>query len=243
MQFDGIITNLQDKAELAFDELAVSTKNITNVGTPGYKRERLHTFAEVLEGESAQNDLQRNMQPGKLNITSNPNDVSLEGQGFFVALNKNDDVILTRNLTLSRSKDGYLTSNGNILYPKKKIPNDFQVLEVETDGTVLGKKEDGSKIKLTKLEVINYPGADKLCFDGQYYYPTEEAGNPLHVCLGIKGQTLVRRQTQESSNVDIPSEFVQFKEITDKLSTLARLNQLINSSQREYIRTLTAAIG
>ncbi|MDX1919869.1 MAG: hypothetical protein SFU25_03945 [Candidatus Caenarcaniphilales bacterium] len=243
MYFDSLVTQLQDKTERAFYELEINTKNITNINTPGYKKERVHTFDEILNGEDETQMLQKSMEPGKLNITHIHSDVSLEGQGFFVLLNKHDETVLTRNLNLGRNKDGYLTSGEDLVFPKVKVANNFSGIKVDTNGDVWGKKSDGSMVKVTTLEVVNYPAADKLCFDGKYYYPTEEAGEAMHACLGVKGQTMVRQETQEGSNVDGPLEFAKFNMVNQKISTLARLNQLINTSQRDYIRTLTSAIG
>lgn len=243
MYFDALVTQLQDKTERAFYELEISTKNISNINTPGYKRERVHTFDEILNGEDETQMLQKSMEPGKLNITDNKRDISLEGQGYFPLLNKNDETILTRNLHLERNKDGFLTSGEELIFPKVKVSNAFSDFKVKANGEVWGKKEDGSQIKITTLEVVNYPAADKLCFDGKYYYPTEEAGEPMNVCLGKNGQTNVRQATQEGSNVDGPLEFSKFNQVNQKITTLSRLAQLINTSQRDYIRTLTSAIG
>lgn len=239
MQFAGLLNNLQLKTEKAFSDLEVVTKNITNTTTPGYKAERPISFSEIVNDTR----VQRNMEAGSLNVTERPSDVSLEGKGFFALLDKNDETVLTRNLTLGTDKDRNLTSGDNLVFPKVKVPEGFTGIKVTLKGEVLGQKPDGSSIKITELQVVNYPAADKLEFDGLVYRPTDEAGPALHVCLGSTGQTRVRQGTQEGSNVNGPKEFSNFTQMNQKITTLARLAQLLNTSQREYIRTLTSSLG
>lgn len=242
MLYAGLINQLQGDAEKAFSDLEVATKNITNINTPGYKAERPLSFGEILDEEASQG-VQKYMEAGKLNVTNRKNDVSMEGKGFFVLSDKNEETVLTRNLTLGTSKDGYLSSGDNLLFPKVKVPPGFTDLEVEVDGKILGMRPDGSKIKIAHLRVVNFPASEKLEYDGMVYRPTEEAGTAFQVCLGATSQTKVRQSTQESSNVDAPLEFARFNDYNKKVGTIARLVQLMNTSEREYIRTLTSTIG
>jgi flagellar basal-body rod protein FlgG len=243
MLYAGLINNLQNQAEKAFFELETSTKNITNLTTPGYKSERPLSFGDVFNEEYGNYKIQKKMEPGKLNITLNPSDVSLEGKGFFVLSDEHDDTILTRNLSLHLDKDGNLASKDKLIFPKVSVKGSFKGFKVTDDGKVLGENNDGTHIKLTTLRVVNFPDTEKLDFDGEYFRPTEEAGEAQPVCIGPSGQTKVRQFAQEGSNVDVPAEFARFNDVNKKVSTLARLVQLMNSSEREYIRTLTSAIG
>lgn len=236
MLYAGLISDLQDQAEKAFFDLETVTKNINNASTPSYKTQRSFSFDDTL------NQVQKNMEAGKLMITNNPNDVSLEGKGFFVLNDSEGKTVLTRNLTLSQDKDGNLVSGKYIVCPKTQMPSGITGYEIEVNGEILGKKSDGTKIPLTKLNVYNYPAAEKLEFDGFVYRPTDEAGQPLSVCLGALNQTKVRQKTQEGSNVHIPLEFSKFTEMRDRITTISRLNQLLSTSEREYIRTLSGLI-
>lgn len=236
MLYAGLIGDLQDKAEKAFFDLETVTKNINNASTPSYKTERSFSF------DNALNQVQKNMEAGKLMITNNPNDVSLEGKGFFVLNDSEGKTVLLRNLTLSQDKEGNLVSGDYIVCPKTQIPKGLAGYKVQTDGEILGQKNDGTTIPLTKLNIWNYPAAEKLEFDGFVYRPTKEAGEPLNVCLGLLNQTKVRQKTQEGSNVYIPLEFSKFTEARDRITTISRINQLLSTSEKEYIRTLSGLI-
>ncbi len=236
MLYAGIISDLQDQAERTFFDLETVTKNINNISTPGYKAERSFSFEDTLQ------KVQKNMEAGKLTITHNPNDVSLEGKGFFVLKDKDGQNVFTRNITLTQDKEGNLVSGDYLICPKTEVPKGFVGYEVETNGEVLGKRSDGSKIPFAHLKVLNFPAAEKLEFDGLVYRATADAGEPLEVCLGPTSQTKVRQHTQELSNVETPLEFSKFAQVNQKLTTISRLNQLLNTSEREYIRTLTSLV-
>ncbi|HEY9885906.1 MAG TPA: flagellar hook basal-body protein [Vampirovibrionales bacterium] len=242
MFFSSLLSNLQNQAEKNFYELGVITNNINSANTPGYKTERFISFEDTLT-EEAKKSKQRYMEPGTLNITKNPDDVSIEGKGFFVMKDKEGELALTRNLTLGVNKEGYLTSGKNLVFPKVKVSNKFIGLEITEKGIIKGKVDDGSKIKIGELQVVNYPAANKLEYDGFLFRPSEEAGKPERVCLGETSQAKVRQGTLESSNVDAPLEFTKFNMATQKLRTISQLTQLLNSVQRTYIQNLSSSIG
>ena len=238
MVYENVISDLRDKADRGFFELEVTTKNITNISTPGYKIERTLPFDETLK------ETQRYMEAGKLQITKRESDVSLDGKGFFLLKDKEGKEILTRNLDLHRDKNRNLVSgiNDYEVCPKSQMAETFIGFQVNIDGLLLGKREDSTLVPIKKLSIVNFPDSEKLDFDGEVYRPTREAGMALPVCAGKIGQTMVRQGTQESSNVDAPLEFNKFKEINLKLSTLSKLNQLLNSSERQYINSLTGLL-
>ena len=245
MFYSGLIQDIKGQTEKAFYDLSLVTKNINNLNTFGYKAERPMQFGEILTDQAPElsEKSQKLLQPGKLSITQNPKDISLEGQGFFALQDENGDTVLSRNLTLSANKDGFLSSGKYLISPKIKVNSAFQGFFIELDGTIKGIDSDGLKTKLGSLRVVNYPASDKLNFNGLVYSPKEEAGKAFPVCLGQDAQTKVRQGTLESSNVDIPLEMYRFTDANKKITTLARIVQLMTSSEREYIRSNTSAIG
>ena len=79
---------------------------------------------------------------------------------------ENGDTVLSRNLTLSANKDGFLSSGKYLISPKIKVNSAFQGFFIELDGTIKGIDSDGLKTKLGSLRVVNYPASDKLNFNG-----------------------------------------------------------------------------
>lgn len=88
----------------------VIANNIANINTTAYKREI--PFAEYINeaGESQIKKLTSHQQ-GDLIQTSNPLDMAISGQGFFVVKNEDGRIELTRNGRFQISNEGYLVDS------------------------------------------------------------------------------------------------------------------------------------
>ena len=107
---DSFITavNLQKNTKNWMDALG---KNLTNIYTPGF-REVKTNFNTFLNG-STLDDLYINMDQGKSTPGTSPENVFLEGQGFFVVKNKENKIIYTRLGEFKFDDEGvYKTSDG-----------------------------------------------------------------------------------------------------------------------------------
>ncbi|MDR3627341.1 MAG: flagellar hook basal-body protein [Ignavibacteriaceae bacterium] len=88
--------------------LDIVANNLANVNTTGYKREI--PFSEVIdEYGNAQIRQTSDFRPGDLAQTSNPLDLAIVGNGFFVVQSENG-LQMTRNGKLSISSEGYLVN-------------------------------------------------------------------------------------------------------------------------------------
>ncbi|MDX1918244.1 MAG: hypothetical protein SFT81_03785 [Candidatus Caenarcaniphilales bacterium] len=239
MQYSGLISNIQNETDVAFGILERVTKNLVNANTPGYKTERSETFDRVMR------TAQRDMEPSKLEVTRSPSDITLEGKGFFMLQDEEGHYVFTRNLHLTTDKDRNLRSDDYLVLPKnQKLPDGIQSFTVSKNGELLGiDPSTKTKIPLTQLRVVNFPAAQELDFDGVVYRPTRKAGRMLDVSLGPTEQTQVRQYAQEGSNASIPFETNKFSQANLKVNTLSRLLQLLGNSEKQYINTLTQAIG
>jgi len=104
-------------------ELQVTANNISNVSTPGFKRDLY--FANVIE--DAQQNLankglfegsvklqERNivdLAQGPLNKTDNPMDLAINGDGFFAIQDSQGNEYYTRNGNFTIDKEGFLITN------------------------------------------------------------------------------------------------------------------------------------
>jgi flagellar basal-body rod protein FlgG len=88
--------------------LDIVANNLANVNTTGYKREI--PFSEVIdEYGNASIRQTSDFRPGDLAQTSNPLDLAIVGNGFFVVQSENG-LQMTRNGKLSISNEGYLVN-------------------------------------------------------------------------------------------------------------------------------------
>ena len=86
--------------------LDIVANNLANVNTVGYKREV--PFSEMIDqAGNVQIQQSSDFRPGELAKTSNPLDLAVSGNGFFVVQN-GDETELTRDGKFSISSDGYL---------------------------------------------------------------------------------------------------------------------------------------
>lgn len=230
MEFNKLTYLIQDHTKHYLSDLNIATENITNLSTPGYKVQR----------NNAQHQTVRHFKAGQLVVTGNKQDIALEGLGFFQLKDAEGNTYLKRNLYLETDKDGKLMSNGKYIEPAQTIDPKFSKLEIEPNGEIIGiNPSDSTKIPLGHLNVIHYPSPQNLNYDGEFYTPTESAGKSQPLSTGSTYQSKVRQGAQELSNVDMPSEFARFSQINQQMRTLTSLMQLINSSRRQYIQTLS----
>ena len=121
MSFSTALSGLQ----AATVDLNITSNNIANVSTTGFKRSRAE-FADLVEG-SSQNALGSGVQiastnqqfgQGNLDFTEAALDLAISGQGFFVVdmSLSGGDVSYTRAGQFGADADGYITnSNGHYL--------------------------------------------------------------------------------------------------------------------------------
>jgi flagellar basal-body rod protein FlgF len=89
--------------------LEVVANNLANINTTGYKREL--PFSEIIDqAGNTQIRQASDFRPGELSRTSNPLDLALSGNGFFVVQGVNG-FELTRDGKFSISNDGFLVNN------------------------------------------------------------------------------------------------------------------------------------
>jgi len=234
MLYASILDQITKDTQQAFSEFEVTTRNVTNAHVPSYKTQRLTEFGDLI----------RDMEAGKLKLTKDPRDISINGKGFFRLLDDRGSSSFTRNIHFLPDKEGYLTSDHKYLSPKTKVPKLYGKYTVDEEGQLFGVNGgNGTKVKIMQLEVVNFAAPSKLHFNGSHYTPTPEAGKPQAINkLGRLQQARVIQGAQESSNVNFPYQVAKFKETNQQLAILARIFQSISSSQRQSIQNLSQLI-
>jgi flagellar basal-body rod protein FlgF len=141
--------------------LDVTTQDLANVNTSGYKGQRL-AFREVLAerippeerpgGWVAIGDQRTRLSPGDIYTTTNPFHLALESDGFFVVQTARGERY-TRNGSFTLSSDGTVrTSQGDALMGEG---GPIQVLggrmEVAADGTVRSDEGEVGRIRIVRF--------------------------------------------------------------------------------------------
>ena len=170
-------------------QVEVAGQNVSNVGTPGYKR--LLSFEGALDGASAarpsgaHGGVFVDFTPGKLMDTGRAYDLAIAGSGFFVVGSAKAPVY-TRHGQFDRDQDGRLV-NGQGLALQVEGGGDLVLksdnVKVAPDGSVLEGGTPVGKIAVVSLD----PLAASPIEDGNYSAP-DTAVSPIDTPRRLPGQ-------------------------------------------------------
>lgn len=209
-------------ASEVFTAQAVKANNLANISTPGFKAALVQQSTVEIAGEGlptrayAQSEMPgHDFSPGAIQTTNNPLDVSIRGEGWFVAGSNDGSQALTRRGDLKISDDGILVngagfeihgSGGPITIPPA------QSISIAEDGQIsivpLG-SDSSTKVVIGKIKLANPNTEDmEIREDGLFTLKSgaieEDSGVGLHIgCL-------------ETSNVNPVNELVDLIALTRK---------------------------
>lgn len=219
--FSGI-TGLQANTE----KLGVIGDNIANVSTYGFKSGRMdfanllnqsvggYTGQEVGSGVAV-GKLSRDWTQGSIENTSNATDLAVNGSGFFVVKDDNDNEYYTRAGMFHFDKEGYLVDNNG--YKVQGTDGDIQLSDTTgiTSMTITsaGVIKAFSSGDTTGTSVGTITLASFACnwglaaMDRNLYTTTSLSGEASKGAPGTEGRGTVSGYSLEMSNVDLAAEF------------------------------------
>jgi len=195
--FDAITST---QLAMEFDQLKLQSisQNISNMNTPGFKKQQLenigfneHLQAQINEVEQQLQNLQINTQ-GTIDQTQKRNDIALSGDGFFQVQSENR-VFYTRRGDFQVNNQGELTTaTGETLLGKggviKVDDNDFSI---DAQGSLFINHH-----KVDQLNIVQFSQANQLSYVGNGLYQSEETPAPAnvntHVLQGFIEQSNVK---------------------------------------------------
>ncbi|MGD0774320.1 MAG: flagellar hook basal-body protein [Candidatus Solibacter sp.] len=190
------------------ESLDLLANNLANSATAGYKRDQ--EFYGLFSSDEAAGAgdgptstlpvIQRqwtDFSPGVLQVTGNPMNVALSGDGFF-AVNGSNGPLYTRNGNLQvlpsgslATADGYAlrNTNGETLQVASNKP-----IEILSDGTV---RQDGQS--LGQIAVVNFKSTTSLTKVGSTCFQNGDPKNPPVPAANVE----VQQGKLEGSNVPV----------------------------------------
>lgn len=223
------------KTGLAAQDAKMTTisNNLANVGTVGFKRDRVSfqdLFYQIERQPGAQQD-QQNQLPtglqlgtgvrvvgtrkefieGSFQNTDHELDMALVGRGFFQIEMPNGDTAYTRNGEFSRNSEGLMVNGDGLpLIPQIQIPDDATAISIGTDGTVTatvaGDAQPTQLGQITTVNFINPAGLESM--GGNLYRETDASGQPVEGVPGEDSLGTIKQKTLEASNVSVVEEMV-----------------------------------
>lgn len=238
--------------------------NLANVNTTGFKKARVE-FQDILYqnfrkagtataiGATAPVNLDvgygtrpvatsREFSPGSVQITKNPTDLAIAGNGFFQIQMPDGTTAYTRDGSFKISSDGQLvTTDGFKMTPEITIPEDATDLSVAIDGQVfilvVGNDVPQQVGQVELARFINPAGLSAVGHN--LFRESPASGTPITGTPGTEGLGTLDQGNLEASNVSVVDEMVNMimaqraYEINSKvIQTSDDMSQTINNLKR-----------
>lgn len=215
----GIIRKSTNNVLNQWEKLGSVANNLANYNTRGYKSVR---FEQMLKEDGyLTGAIRTDYSQGSIQVTSNPFDIAINGQGYIPVFSKTGEVAYTRDGALKQGVDGYLvTSDDWIVGNGIKIPSNCYKFTIEGNGDVYAyEKAQAKGKKIGNIPLVRFANPEGLeQTDMNKMRPTEESGEAVLV----KDHTCIVQNNLENSNV----------KIMDSVSDMLRLNASMLASTR-----------
>lgn len=215
----GIIRKSINNATTQFDKMGYIGNNFANYSTTGYKSVR---FEQMLNEDGYLTGAVRtDYSQGSTQITSNPYDVAIKGDGFIPVTSPEGEVQYTRDGAFKVGKDGYLMTNDNwIVGEGIQVPSNVYRLTIKPDGTVTSIDSTTSPEKvLGTIPLVQFRNPEGLVQgENNKLKMSDESGDAKLV----KGHNYIAQNALEMSNTNV----------YDSVSDMLRLNASMIASLR-----------
>jgi flagellar basal-body rod protein FlgG len=242
----------------------VIANNLANVNTTGYKKSKIEfqdvlyqklrsAGAESAAGSTIPIDLevgygtrpvatQRSFTMGQMQMTGNPLDIAIEGNGFFQVQLPDGTTAYTRDGSFKMSADGQVvTIDGFFVQPSLTIPSDATDISISADGYVsviipgTDEPQEIGQIELAKF--VNAEGLEAIGHN--LFIATVASGQATLGNPSLEGFGRLNQGALELSNVEIVDEMVNMivaqraYEINSKaIQTSEEMSQVANNLKR-----------
>lgn len=187
--------------------LDVISNNLANSEVTGFKGSS-ETFAVLAApGQRGLGTVATGEQtiftPGKLEKSTGPFDIAIDGVGFFMVSDGAGHRAYTRDGEFSRAADGTLRNAQNWRLDGVRIPVDALSARVAPDGAVRVETASGSRI-VAHLHIADFSAPESLRpMGGTLFAETAASGKPRLLSPDRDGAPSIRFGMLEQSNVSI----------------------------------------
>ena len=244
--------------------MRVIANNLANIGTTGYKRDRVD-FATLAYQERRVAGQQSTAQTayavglnlgtvvqvqgvsrietqGNLNTTGKTFDLALEGPGYFqVELPPGGQIGFTRAGNFTLSAEGQLiTPQGFAVTPPVQVPPDAQSVTIAPDGTISAvTAQDPNPVLLGELVVASFVNPAGLRAIGDNFLVETAASGPAQIgAAGQDGRGRIRQGMLEASNVNVVEELVEMIETQRAYEINSKMVSAVDEMLRNANQTL-----
>jgi flagellar basal-body rod protein FlgG len=211
----------------------VTSNNLANVNTTGYKKTRAN-FQDLMyqvqrAPGTATNQVnqaptgiqvglgvrtgstQMEFEAGSLKPTNNPYDMAIEGDGFFQVQQPDGTLAYTRDGAFTLDQDGRIVNGSGLpLVPEITVPNDAINVVIGKDGTVTAQLQNQAQpVNLGQIQTVSFINPAGLISAGNNLLTESGAsGPPIIGNPGQNGFGTVNQGFLEMSNVKVVEEMI-----------------------------------
>jgi flagellar basal-body rod protein FlgG len=218
---------------MAAQESNVNTisNNIANVNTTGFKKARTE-FDDLLyetiqeAGSKSSGSTEYNVghqvgsgakvsatrkihTQGSPQMTNNPYDLMINGEGFLGIVAPNGELKFTRDGSFNVDAQGNLVTRvGHKVFPGIVVPSNIMKINIAEDGTVEAfTRESVEAINLGKISIFTFVNPTGLRSDGgNLLSATGASGQAIQTTPGENGSGILMQGAIEASNVNVMNE-------------------------------------
>ncbi len=227
------------------NQLDVVANNIANMNATGFKAERARFRTTVFEMPQAEGvvglgrvqfivptGVFRNMTQGAIDVTNNPLDVAIEGEGFFVVETADGERLYTRagNFTLNGDRE-LVTATGERVLDDSGAPIAFDVsdsrITIDKEGKIFTERGE-----VAQLGVVRFARLQDLERRGNGLLASDETPVPVD-----PGETRIVQGALERANVEPIVEMTRMIKILRSYQEMQRaLDRSREAEQRAIDR-------
>jgi len=228
----GIIRKSVNNTTTQFDKLGYVGNNFANYTTNGYKSVR---FEQMLnENGYLTGALRTDYSQGSIQITSNPYDVAINGQGFIPVTSPTGEVQYTRDGSFKVGKDGYLMTNDDwIVGEGIKIPNNSYKITINPDGTVTSLDNSKSvERKLGTIPLVQFQNQEGLIQGENNKMKSSDASGEAKL---VKNHDYIAQNAIESSNTNVYNSVAEMLRLNASMIASLRMAKIVDDMYNKSI--------
>lgn len=213
------------------ESLLATTNNVSNSQTVGFKTSRVefeNLFPMMLREAIARAETNsvepagiefgsgvrtvatiKDFSQGTIEVTQNPLDLAIEGEGFFQMRMPDGTVAYTRAGNFHQDSLGNIVDpNGHVFDPPITLPDGVTNITINTDGRIYVQvNNEVNSREVGQVLLARFPNPAGLVSVGQNLYKESVAsGEPIVGVAAEEGFGKIAQYSLESSNVDIIAE-------------------------------------
>lgn len=235
------------------NEISDVTNNLSNARTVGFKKGRTEkeslfyvdkSFPQYLtEATNRQSEIPigslnfgggvrvgsttQDFSQGSIEITNNPFDFAIQGEGFFQVRTPDGSLAYARAGNFHVDNEGNLVDpNGNIAEPAVTIPEGTAAIQVRTDGVIFAQNAQGEQQEIGSFTLARFTNPSALKPVGRNLYQVTPASGEATVGTPTQdGFGSINQFSLEQSNVDVVSELTRMVLVQRVFETVSRAIQ------------------